>query len=198
MPTLQPEAAVQRPGISHDERIDDPETGVPLSVHGSRSCAGRTARRLSLILRRWKRCDAESAGPHEDVVATDDVSVRRRSPGLGRRDTVDALVDGRLVDEKLELLTGVPVGGGQLHVPAELAVRVRKHWSYRDSAPALDGGNARCPITADPVSEMMRFEEGGERRRTLGRDGLGKGAAKARGKAQRDSDADDADRKSVV
>ena len=69
-----------------------------------------------------------------------------------------------------------------------------KHWSYRDSAPALDGGDARCPITADPVSEMMRFEEGGERRRTLGRDGLGKGAAKARGKAQRDSDADDADR----
>ena len=126
MSTLQSEVAIEGPRISHDERIDDPDTGVRLSVHGSRSCAGRTARRLSLILRRWKRCDAEGAGPHEDVVATDDVSVRRRSPGLDRRDTVDALVDRRLVDEKLELLTGVPVGGGQLHVPAELAVRVRQ------------------------------------------------------------------------
>ncbi len=162
MPTLQPDVATERPRISDDERIDDPDTGVRLSVHGSRSCAGRTARRLSLVLRRWKRCDAEGVGPHEDVVATDDVSVRRRSPGLGCRGTVDSLVDRRLVDEKLEVLTGVPVGGGQLHVPAELAVRVRKHWSYRDHTPALDGGDARCPITADPVSEMMRLEEGGE------------------------------------
>jgi len=80
MPTLRPEVAITRTTASHDERIDDPETGVPLSVHGSRSCAGRTACRLSLTARRWKGCDAEGVGPHEDVVATDDVSVRRRSP----------------------------------------------------------------------------------------------------------------------
>ena len=100
MSTLQSEVAIEGPRISHDERIDDPETGVPLSVHGSRSCAGRTACRLSLTARRWERCDAEGGGPHEHVVATDEVSVRRRSPGLDRRGTVDALVDGRLVDEK--------------------------------------------------------------------------------------------------
>ena len=194
MHTLQPEVAIQRPRLSHDERIDDPETGVPLSVHGSRSCAGRTARQLSLILRRWKGCDAEGVGPHEDVVATHDVNVRRRSPGLGRRGTVDALVNRRLVDEKLELLTRIPAAGGQLHVPAELPLLVRPHGSYRDRALALDRGDARCPIAADTVSEMMRFEEGGERRRTLGRDGLGKGAAKARGKHNENSDADDADR----
>src|ERR1019366_3516063 len=173
MPTLQPDVATEGPRISHDERIDDPDTGVRLSVHGSRSCAGRTARRLSLILRRWKRCDAEGVGPHKHVVATDDVSVRRRAPGPDRRGTVDALVDRRLVDEELEVLTGIPVGGGQLHVPAELAFLTRPHRSCRDRTLALDGGDARGPIAADPVSEMMRLGEVGERRRSLGRDRLG-------------------------